>query len=78
MGEICSALKFFTNNFHRLFPYLIYNNEPIDKLSEPRKHMQSLLETHSEPHADLHSFRHTFFNQNLLKLRMEIEERRSC
>ena len=36
--------------------------------------MQSLLETHSRPYADLHSFRHTF-NQNLLELRMEIEDR---
>ena len=36
--------------------------------------MQSLLEAHNRPHADLHSFRHTF-NQSLLELGMEIEDR---
>ena len=36
--------------------------------------MQSLLKAHNRPHADLHSFRHTF-NQSLLELGMEIEDR---
>ena len=35
---------------------------------------QSLLKAHNRPHADLHSFRHTF-NQSLLELGMEIEDR---
>ena len=35
--------------------------------------MQSLLKAHNRPHADLHSFRHTF-NQSLLELGMEIED----
>ena len=36
--------------------------------------MQSLLEAQNKPYADLHSFRHTF-NQSLLELGMEIEDR---
>ena len=36
--------------------------------------MQSLLKAHNRPHADLHSFRHTF-NQSLLELGMEIEDK---
>ena len=57
-----------------LFPTLISNKETNDKLSKPRKYMQSLLKAHNRPHADLHSFRHTF-NQSLLELGMEIEDR---
>ena len=57
-----------------LFPTLISNKETNDKLSKPRKFMQSLLKAHNRPHADLHSFRHTF-NQSLLELGMEIEDR---
>ena len=57
-----------------LFPALISNKETNDKLSKPRKYMQSLLKAHNRPHADLHSFRHTF-NQSLLELGMGIEDR---
>ena len=57
-----------------LFPTLISNKETNDKLAKPRKYMQSLLKAHNRPHADLHSFRHTF-NQSLLELGMEIEDR---
>ena len=57
-----------------LFPTLISNIETNDKLSKPRKYMQLLLKAHNRPHADLHSFRHTF-NQSLLELGMEIEDR---
>ena len=49
-----------------LFPTLISNKETNDKLAKPRKYMQSLLKAHNRPHADLHSFRHTF-NQSLLE-----------
>ena len=57
-----------------LFPTLISNKETDDKLAKPRKYMQSLLKAQNRPHADLHSFRHTF-NQSLLELGMEIEDR---
>ena len=35
-----------------------------------------MLKDYNRPHADLHSFRHTF-NQNLLELWMEIEDRQN-
>ncbi len=57
-----------------LFPTLVSNKETNDKLARPRKYMQSLLEAHNRPHADLHSFRHTF-NQSLSELEMKIEDR---
>ena len=46
-------------------PTYISNKETNDKLSKPRKYIQSLLKAHNRPCADLHSFRHTF-NQSLL------------
>jgi len=48
--------------------------EQNDKLVKPRKYMQTLLKTEGRPHADLHSFRHTF-NQSLLELGMNVEDR---
>ena len=43
-------------------------------LTKPRKYMQTLLKANDRPHADLHSFRHTF-NQSLTELGMDIEDR---
>ena len=57
-----------------LFPILISDKENNDNLTKPRKYMQSLLKARNRPHADLHSFRHTF-NQSLLELGMKIEDR---
>tara|TARA_B100000575_G_C23061636_1_gene611209 strand:+ start:792 stop:1283 length:492 start_codon:yes stop_codon:yes gene_type:complete len=57
-----------------LFPTLIFDKKTNDKLTKPRKYIQSLLKAHNRPHADLHSFRHTF-NQSFLELGMEIEDR---
>ncbi|MBT6937316.1 MAG: site-specific integrase [Candidatus Marinimicrobia bacterium] len=57
-----------------LFPTLYSEKEQNDNLSKPRKYMQTLLLSNGRPKADLHSFRHTF-NQSLLDLGMEIEDR---
>ena len=57
-----------------IFPTLYDEREQNDKLAKPRKYMQTLLKANGRPHADLHSFRHTF-NQSLTELGMDIEDR---
>ena len=57
-----------------LFPSLYTDKEQNDKIKKPRVYMQSLLKANDREKADLHSFRHTF-NQSLLDLGMEIEDR---
>ena len=57
-----------------IFPTLYDEREQNDKLAKPRKYMQTLLKANDRPHADLHSFRHTF-NQSLTELGMDIEDR---
>ena len=57
-----------------ILPILISDKEMNDKLTNPRKYIQTLLNAHNRPHADLHSFQHTF-NKSLLELGMEIEDR---
>ena len=57
-----------------LLPILISVKETNDKLTNPRKYMQTLLKAHNRLHANLQSFRHTF-NQSLLELSMEIKNR---
>jgi len=62
------------NSDEPIFPSLFNDSEQNDKLSKPRKYMQTLLKAKERPHADLHSFRHTF-NQSLFELGMDVEDR---
>jgi integrase len=71
---LINALDKNKNEDEHLFPTLYTDNEQNDRIEKPRKWMQSLLSVNDRPHADLHSFRHTF-NQSLLDLGMEIEDR---
>ena len=57
-----------------LFPVLYTDKEQNDRTKPARVYMQSLLKAKERPHADLHSFRHTF-NQSLLDLGMDIGDR---
>ena len=57
-----------------LFPVLYSDKEQNDRTKPARVYMQILLKANGRPHADLHSFRHTF-NQSLLDLGMDIGDR---
>ena len=57
-----------------IFPVLYSDKEQNDRTKPARVYMQILLKANGRPHADLHSFRHTF-NQSLLDLGMDIGDR---
>lgn len=71
---LIKSLNMDKNSYEPIFPSLYNDSEQNDKLCKPRKYMQELLKAKGRPHADLHSFRHTF-NQSLFELGMDIEDR---